>query len=206
MYSVYPGRNECGAARAFAFLTHANTPRTLDAVYGQARRGHARLPAGGTEVFDYGNNLRQRAFDYGVKQPSISLVLSQRISARFFVRGKAPSAGWPSRGPRRYLQDRSGRARAFPRGRAPAALAGAGPREGAFPGAAIPHLLAGIRPPGPGRAEIQRNGRERELSAPIVIGRDHLDAGSVASPNRETEGDAGWDGRRQRLADLQRPD
>src|SRR5687768_3491947 len=27
-----------------------------------------------------------------------------------------------------------------------------------------------------------------EISAPIVIGRDHLDAGSVASPNRETEG------------------
>jgi urocanate hydratase len=27
-----------------------------------------------------------------------------------------------------------------------------------------------------------------EVSAPIVIGRDHLDAGSVASPNRETEG------------------
>jgi len=30
--------------------------------------------------------------------------------------------------------------------------------------------------------------REGELKAPIVIGRDHLDAGSVASPNRETEG------------------
>ena len=29
-----------------------------------------------------------------------------------------------------------------------------------------------------------------ELKAPIVIGRDHLDSGSVASPNRETEGDA----------------
>src|SRR5258708_28160982 len=29
--------------------------------------------------------------------------------------------------------------------------------------------------------------RRGELSAPIVIGRDHLDAGSVASPNRETE-------------------
>ena len=26
-----------------------------------------------------------------------------------------------------------------------------------------------------------------ELSAPVVIGRDHLDSGSVASPNRETE-------------------
>ena len=30
--------------------------------------------------------------------------------------------------------------------------------------------------------------RTGELSAPIVIGRDHLDCGSVASPNRETEG------------------
>jgi len=30
--------------------------------------------------------------------------------------------------------------------------------------------------------------REGRLKAPIVIGRDHLDAGSVASPNRETEG------------------
>ena len=30
--------------------------------------------------------------------------------------------------------------------------------------------------------------RDGELSAPIVIGRDHLDAGSVASPYRETEG------------------
>jgi urocanate hydratase len=30
--------------------------------------------------------------------------------------------------------------------------------------------------------------RSGEISAPIVIGRDHLDTGSVASPNRETEG------------------
>ena len=30
--------------------------------------------------------------------------------------------------------------------------------------------------------------RSGELAAPIVIGRDHLDAGSVASPYRETEG------------------
>src|SRR5207245_4359109 len=30
--------------------------------------------------------------------------------------------------------------------------------------------------------------RERRIKAPIVIGRDHLDSGSVASPNRETEG------------------
>ena len=33
--------------------------------------------------------------------------------------------------------------------------------------------------------ELVRSG---EVSAPIVIGRDHMDSGSVASPNRETEG------------------
>ncbi|HZM00294.1 MAG TPA: urocanate hydratase, partial [Planctomycetota bacterium] len=36
--------------------------------------------------------------------------------------------------------------------------------------------------------EINRLVRGGEVSAPIVIGRDHLDTGSVASPNRETEG------------------
>ena len=35
--------------------------------------------------------------------------------------------------------------------------------------------------------EINKLVRNGEIKAPIVIGRDHLDAGSVASPNRETE-------------------
>ena len=43
-----------------------------------------------------------------------------------------------------------------------------------------------------------------ELKAPIVIGRDHLDSGSVASPNRETEGDEGRLGRGLRLAAAER--
>jgi len=36
--------------------------------------------------------------------------------------------------------------------------------------------------------EINKLVRKKKLKAPIVIGRDHLDCGSVASPNRETEG------------------
>ena len=44
----------------------------------------------------------------------------------------------------------------------------------AVPEAALPDLMR----------EMVRSG---ELKAPIVIGRDHLDSGSVASPNRETE-------------------
>ena len=45
-----------------------------------------------------------------------------------------------------------------------------------------------------------------EVSAPIVIGRDHLDAGSVASPEPRDRGDAGRFRRDRRLADPQRVD
>jgi urocanate hydratase len=34
---------------------------------------------------------------------------------------------------------------------------------------------------------VQRDGGQRRAEGPVVIGRDHLDSGSVASPNRETE-------------------
>jgi urocanate hydratase len=40
----------------------------------------------------------------------------------------------------------------------------------------------------PGRPRLQRAWWRRPSQAPIVIGRDHLDTGSVAEPNRETEG------------------
>ncbi len=45
-----------------------------------------------------------------------------------------------------------------------------------------------------------------EVKAPIVIGRDHLDAGSVASPNRETEAMRDGTDAIARLADPQRAD
>ncbi len=47
--------------------------------------------------------------------------------------------------------------------------------------------------------------RSGELKAPVVIGRDHLDSGSVASPNRETEAMKRRLGRGFRLAAAQRP-
>ena len=76
----------------------------------------------------------------------------------------------------------------FPRQRAPAPLARHGPRAHRLPGPAGAHLLGR-----PGRAPPRsawpstRWCASGELKAPIVIGRDHLDSGSVASPNRETE-------------------
>ena len=77
---------------------------------------------------------------------------------------------------------------ALPRRRAAAPLDRDGRGQGAVPGPAGPHLLAGLRRAGPGRRWRSTSWSARgEVGAPIVIGRDHLDAGSVASPNRETE-------------------
>ena len=56
-----------------------------------------------------------------------------------------------------------------------------------LPGITGPYLLARIRRAGPLREEINDMVARGELKAPIVIGRDHFDSGSVASPNRETE-------------------
>ena len=81
-----------------------------------------------------------------------------------------------------------------------------GPGEGALPGAAGPDLLARLR-----RAATAPVWRfndlvaaRRAVSAPIVIGRDHLDCGSVASPYRETEAMADGSGRDRRLAAAER--
>ena len=57
----------------------------------------------------------------------------------------------------------------------------------AYQGPSGAHLLARLRRAAQGRPEVQRDGRVRRAVRLIVIGRDHLDSGSVASPYRETE-------------------
>ena len=104
------------------------------------------------------------------------------------LRGEGPvPVGRALRRPQRYRRDRRGRAAALP-GQRPAA-----PVDARCPGA---HRLPGLA----GADLLARHGeRDRAglafndlvasgaVSAPIVIGRDHLDCGSVASPYRETE-------------------
>jgi urocanate hydratase len=52
----------------------------------------------------------------------------------------------------------------------------------AFQGLPARHLLDRPRRAAQGRPRLQRHGQSGELKAPIVIGRDHLDSGSVARP------------------------
>ena len=84
-------------------------------------------------------------------------------------------------------------------------LAGHGARAHRIPGPAGAHLLGRAGRPPPAGPRVQRDGRAAaSLRRPIVIGRDHLDSGSVASPNRETEAMRGRLGCRLRLAAAER--
>ena len=95
--------------------------------------------------------------------------------------------GGPLRRSGRHLQDRRQGQGTDPRQHAPAQLARHGRERIAFQG--LPARICWV-----GLGDRHRLGlafnemvRTGELKAPIVIGRDHLDSGSVASPNRETE-------------------
>ena len=142
----------------------------------------------GAEVFDYGNNLRQRAFDFGVKEAFNYPGFVPAYIRPLFCEGK---------GPFRWVALSGDPEDIYRTDEAVAALF----REDAhlhrwlkmarekihFQGlpARICWLGYGERV----KAGLRFNEMVAlgEVSAPIVIGRDHLDAGSVASPNRETE-------------------
>ncbi|MGQ9874497.1 MAG: urocanate hydratase [Chloroflexus sp.] len=143
----------------------------------------------GTIVFDYGNNLRQRAFDAGVHDAFNYPGFVPAYIRPLFCEGKGPFRWVALSGDPEdiYITDRA-IAELFPHnehlGRwlrlardhvafqgLPARICWLGYGERAQAGLLLNDLVArGI------------------VKAPIVIGRDHLDAGSVASPNRETEG------------------
>jgi urocanate hydratase len=142
----------------------------------------------GAKTFDYGNNLRQRAFDQGVKRA-------------FDFPGFVPAYIRPQfclgRGPFRWValsgdpEDIFATDRAlmelFPHDAGLHRWLKLAAERVAFQG--LPARICWL-----GLGERHRAGllfnqmvADGRVKAPIVIGRDHLDCGSVASPNRETE-------------------
>ncbi len=142
----------------------------------------------GIPTVDYGNNIRQVALDAGVKNAFDVPGFVPAYIRPLFCRGKGPFRWVALSGDPDDIRKTDDKLRElFP---ADAHLHRwldmAGSRI-AFQGlpARICWLGLGERH----RAGLAFNAmvRSGELKAPIVIGRDHLDAGSVASPNRETE-------------------
>jgi urocanate hydratase len=142
----------------------------------------------GSIVFDYGNNLRQRAYDAGVEEAFAYPGFIPAYIRPLFCEGKGPFRWVALSGdPEDIYATDEAILELFPdddhlhrwikmaqeqihfQG-LPARICWLGYGERARAGLKFNELVASGR-----------------IKAPIVIGRDHLDAGSVASPNRETE-------------------
>ena len=171
--------------------------RKLDPVEYQRRscasmKEHVRLMVefqnAGSKVFDYGNNIRQRALDAG---------LTNAFAFPGFVPAYIRPQFCTGRGPFRWVALSGDPAdiratdeavlKLFPQDKSLARWIHMAQERVAFQGlpARICWLGLGERAKAGLRFnEMVANG---EVKAPIVIGRDHLDCGSVASPNRETE-------------------
>ncbi len=137
---------------------------------------------------DYGNNIRQVAFDSGVKSAFDFPGFVPAYIRPLFCRGKGPFRWVALSGDPEDIRKTDAKMKElFPEdAHLHRWLDMAGERI-AFQG--LPARICWI-----GLGERHRAGlafnemvKSGELKAPIVIGRDHLDSGSVASPNRETE-------------------
>ncbi len=143
----------------------------------------------GAVVFDYGNNLRQQAYDMGVKDAFAYPGFVPAYIRDLFSEGKGPFRWVALSGdPKDLYRTDQAILELFPENEHLRRWITMAQKKVRFQG--LPARICWL-----GYGERDKAGlyfnelvRKGEISAPIVIGRDHLDAGSVASPNRETEG------------------
>ncbi|MFC5653692.1 urocanate hydratase [Paenibacillus solisilvae] len=151
-------------------------------------RAMLELKTKGAVVFDYGNNIRQAAFDQGVADAFDFPGFVPAYIRPQFCEGRGPFRWVALSGdPEDIYKTDEVILSEFADNKALCQWIRMAREKVAFQG--LPARICWL---GYGeRAVFGRiiNGMvaSGELSAPIVIGRDHLDAGSVASPNRETE-------------------
>jgi urocanate hydratase len=143
----------------------------------------------GSEVFDYGNNLRQRAFDEGVKDAFEFPGFVPAYIRPLFCEGKGPFRWVALSGdPEDIYRTDEAIMELFPHNAHLHRWLKMAREKVQFQG--LPARICWLGYGERARAGLLFNNMVAEglVKAPIVIGRDHLDAGSVASPNRETEG------------------
>jgi len=147
------------------------------------------LQKAGAEVFDYGNNLRQRAYDQGVSQAFDFPGFVPAYIRPLFCEGKGPFRWVALSGdPEDIYRTDQAVKDLFPDDEHLHRWLNMARQRVPFQG--LPARICWLGYGERARAGLKFNEMvaRGELKAPIVIGRDHLDAGSVASPNRETEG------------------
>jgi urocanate hydratase len=146
------------------------------------------LQKNGAITFDYGNNLRARAQEKGLKNAFDFPGFVPAYIRPLFCEGKGPFR-WAalSGDPEDIKKTDEVILELFPENESLRRWIEMAQERIAFQG--LPSRICWL-----GQGEREKAGlafnklvREGKVKAPIVIGRDHLDTGSVASPNRETE-------------------
>ncbi len=178
-------------------LEEANSLRISDAAEYQTRSMEAmarhvqamlEFQKRGAIVFDYGNNLRQRAYDAGVTNAFDYPGFVPAYIRPLFCEGKGPFR-WValSGNPEDIYKTDEAILELFPENQHLARWIRMARERVAFQG--LPARICWLGYGERARAGLRFNElvAQGSVSAPIVIGRDHLDAGSVASPRRETE-------------------
>ena len=142
----------------------------------------------GAIVFDYGNNLRQRAFDNGLTEAFNYPGFVPAYVRPLFCEGKGPFRWVALSGDPEdiYATDKA-ILELFPEDEHLARWIRLAQRDIEFQG--LPARICWLGYGERAKAGLKFNElvATGKVKAPIVIGRDHLDSGSVASPNRETE-------------------
>jgi urocanate hydratase len=143
----------------------------------------------GAIVFDYGNNLRGQALAAGVPNAFDYPGFVPAFIRPLFCEGKGPFRWAALSGePADIYATDEAILELFPEDKALARWIRMAQKKVKFQG--LPARICWLGYGERARAGLAFNElvRSGKVSAPLVIGRDHLDSGSVASPNRETEG------------------
>ena len=142
----------------------------------------------GSYVFDYGNNLRGEAQQAGVEDAFTYPGFVPAYIRPLFCRGIGPFR-WAalSGDPDDISAIDAALVKLFPQDAALQRWLELAPGRVEFQGLPARICWLGYGDRARAGARINELVRSGEVSAPVVIGRDHLDAGSVASPYRETE-------------------
>ncbi len=143
----------------------------------------------GSIVFDYGNNIRQQAEKGGVQNAFSFPGFVPAFIRPLFCLGKGPFR-WValSGNPKDIAVTDDLVLKLFPDDEALGRWIKLAREKVEFQGLPARICWLGYGDRAKFGLAVNEAVREGKISAPIVIGRDHLDAGSVASPNRETEG------------------
>jgi urocanate hydratase len=171
---------------------HANDPRAVEEAARASMRKHVHAMLEfrqlGIPVFDYGNNIRQVAYDAGETHAFDFPGFVPAYVRPLFCRGVGPFRWVALSGDPEDIRRTDAKVKELipddPHLHRWLDMAG---ERIQFQG--LPARICWV-----GLGQRHRLGlafnemvRKGEVGAPIVIGRDHLDSGSVASPNRETE-------------------